>query len=156
MQRTNKQTAMKIDIQPVIETADKTDRICIDMREIEALYVIRLASGINYTSKFSKKELDEFVPNKTVSEMIQAWEESIVRRHAEAVEAVKTGLHPTWTFERPIMYKGTTITGEAYEVPTRQTETVRCELDRYGKANYRREARTLADEMGKMTFVKIV
>jgi uncharacterized Fe-S center protein len=143
---------MKIDIQPVIETADKTDRICIDMREIEALYVIRLASGINYTSKFSKKELDEFCPNKTVSEMIQAWEESILRRHAEAVEAVATGLHPTWTFERPIM----AVTPNGFEYPTKQTETVRSQLDRNGKANYRREARTLAEEMGKMTFVKIV
>jgi hypothetical protein len=146
---------MKIDIQPIVELADKFDRICIDMREIEALYVVRLSNGKNYTTKFSKKELDEFLPNKNVSEMLVAWEENINRRHAEAVEAVKSGLHPTQTFERPIMYKGTTIDGKAYELPTKETETVRSQLDRYGKANYRREAKDLAEQMGKLSFVKI-
>jgi hypothetical protein len=142
---------MKIDIEPIIEKADKIDRICIDMREIDALYVVRLANGKDYTVKWCRKELESFCPNRTVSEMLQSWEETILRRHAEAVEAVESGLHPTRTFERPIMV----VTPSGYEYPSKENETVRSELDRYEKAHFRFVARTLAEEFGKLSFIKI-
>ena len=142
---------MKIDIEPIIERANHIDRIVIDVREIEALYVVRLASGKDYTVKWDKKEMDTFCPNKTVSVMIQQWEEGILRRHAEAVEAVKTGLHPTFTTTRLVTHPNS-------EVPVypHKTVTVPQQLDYYGKNNFKRVIKDLELEFGKMTFIKIV
>jgi hypothetical protein len=147
-----KQTTMKIDIEPIIEKADKFDRTCIDMREIEALYVVRLTNGKNYTVKWDKKEMDSFLPNRTVSEMLKSWEETILRRHSEAIEAVESGLHPTRTFERPIMVK----TPSGFEYPSKVTERVRSVLDTYEKNHFRFVAKQLEKEFGKLSFIKIV
>ena len=146
---------MKIDITPTIEVADKTDRICIEMREIEALYVVRLANGKDYTTKFSKKELDEFQPNKTVSEMIAQWEKGIHRRYQIAKNAIESGLHPYRTFERPIMFSGTTIHGKPWEAPSGKTERVRSKIDTYERKHYKREMIDRETEFGVMTFIKI-
>ena len=142
---------MKIDIEPIIERANHIDRIVIDVREIEALYVVRLASGKDYTVKWEKKEMDTFCPNKTVSVMIQQWEEGILRRHAEAVEAVKTGLHPTFTVTRLVTHPNSVV-----PVYPHKTESVPQQLDYYGKKNFKRVIKDLELEFGKMTFVKIV
>ena len=148
---TNKQETMTIDIEPIIEKANEFDRICMDMREIDALYVIRLANGKDYTVKWDLKEMGTFCPKRTVSEMIQAWEESILRRHAEAVEAVKTRLHPTFTVTRFVTYPNSDV-----PVYPRQTITEPKTLDYYEKQHFKYVARTLAEDFGKMTFIKIV
>ena len=142
---------MKIDIEPIIEKADEYHRIILDVRGIEALYVVRLANGKDYTVEWEKKEMDTFCPKRTVSEMIQAWEESITRRHAEALEALRTGLHPTYTVTRLVTHPNS-------EVPVypHKTETVPQQLDYYGKRHFKAVAKSLEAEFGKMTFVKIV
>lgn len=142
---------MKIDIEPIIEKANDIDRIVINMREIEALYVVRLANGKDYTTKWAKKEMDTFCPNKTVSQMIQQWEEGILRRHAEAVEAVKTGLHPTFTTTRLVTYPNSDV-----PIYPHKTVTEPQQLDYYGKKNFKRVIQDLELEFGKMSFVKIV
>jgi hypothetical protein len=142
---------MKIDVTPVIEQADETDAICIQMREIEALYVVRLANGKNHTTKFSKKELDEFQPSKTVSQMMDEWEKGIVKRHTIAKKAIESGLHPTNTFERPIMM----VTPSGHEFNTGKSERIRCELNDYQREYYQKEILDREAEFGKMIFVKI-
>jgi hypothetical protein len=146
---------MKIDLTPKLEQANDTDAICIKMRDIEALYVIRLANGKDYTTKFSKKELDEFQPNKTVSEMISIWEKGIKRRYDIAKNAIETGLHPHRTFERPIMISGTNIKGEVWEIPSGKTERVRSNIDSYEKRSFKREMNDREMEFGSMVFIKI-
>lgn len=147
---------MKIDVTPIIEQADDWHRTVIDARELEALYVVRLANGKDYTTEWDKKGLTEFLPKRTVSEMLHEWEEGIKRRYAEAVEALRTGLHPTFTVVRHIMYKGTTITGEPYEAKTGKTEIVPQQLGKYGKENFKRIKKDLKEEFGTLSFVKIV
>lgn len=142
---------MKIDLIPTVEQADERDRICIDMRNIEALYVVRLANGENWTTKFSKKELDEFQPSKTVTEMMNEWEENIIRRIAIIDEALETNLHPTFTFERKIEieYK------PGFPVWTGKTEIVRCELTKEEQLSFMKDKAKLTKQLGKMSFIKI-
>ena len=117
---------MKIDIQPNIEKASDLDSICIDARCIDALYVVRLADGSDYTTKFDNKSLEEFQTNKTVSEMLASWEENIILRYNTAMEAVKTRIHPTRTFEREIMRE----IGHGHEIGTGKFETLVKEIDK--------------------------
>ena len=142
---------MKIDLIPTIEQADERDRICIDMREIEALYVVRLANGEDFTTKFDKKELDEFQRSKTVTEMMNEWEENIIRRIAIIDEALKTNLHPTFTFERNIMVDY----GGDFPVWTGKTERLRCELTKEGRLSFMKDKAKLSKQLGKMSFIKI-
>jgi hypothetical protein len=142
---------MKIDITPIVEVAGHVDAICIEMREIEALYVVRLANGKDYTTKWDKKELESFQPSKTVSQMIKEWEDGIIRRYEIAKNALETGLHPTDTFERPIMIK----TPHGFEYPSGKTERVRCELTSYEEKHFKREMVDREAEFGKMTFIEI-
>lgn len=143
---------MTIDVQPVIEKANDLDAQVLKMREIEALYVVRLASGKDYSTHFDKKSLAEFQPNKTVSEMLESWEETFKRRHAEAVDTIKTGVHPFRTFERDIMakYKG----GGEYK--TGETETVPSKIDTYERRHFKYVIKDMEKCFGKLTFVKIV
>ena len=76
---------MKIDIDPIIEEGNKTDKICLEMRGLDAFYVIRLANGKDYTVKFESDRLAEFQPKETVSQMMAEWEENIQRRYKEAL-----------------------------------------------------------------------
>lgn len=143
---------MKIDINPIIEEANNTDRICMDMRDIEALYVVRLANGKDYTVKFDKKSLDEFQPSKTVSEMLIDWEDNILRRYNEAVKAVETGLHPTDRVNVPIMIE----LAHGHSIPSGKMTTEKRELDRYEIKHYESVIANLPKEFGKLTFHKLV
>jgi hypothetical protein len=135
---------MKIDIEPIIDKAGELDKICMEMRQIPHLHVVRLASGINYTVKFDDKELAEFLPKRNVSEMLVAWEEGIKRQYDEAKTALETGLHPTFTVQVLDFLKR----------PTGETKPK--ELDRYEKAHFKRVMVDREKEFGKLTFHKIV
>lgn len=143
---------MQIDIEPIIEKANSTDAICMEFRNIDALYVIRLANGKDFTIKWDSKGLNDFQSRRTISEMIDMWEKGIIRRYKIAENALKTGLHPTNTFERPITVK----LSNGFEYPTGKTERVRCELDSYGKEHFKSEMVNRELEFGKMIFVKII
>jgi hypothetical protein len=122
------------------------------MREIEALYVIRLSNGKDYSVKFDKKEMDSFQPNKTVSEVIKSWEDNIQRRYDEAVKAIETGLHPTARVNVPIMI--TLLHGGEY--PTGKYTSERKQLDVYEKRHFKKMIAELPNEFGLMQFIKIV
>jgi hypothetical protein len=143
---------MKIDITPIIEEADKWHRVVLDTRELEALYVVRLANGEDYSVEFDKKGLELFQPNKTVSEMIKSWEESFIRRHGVIVEALRTNLHPTFTIERKEMIS----TPSGFEYPTGRVFTEPKPLDNYDKERLNWEKNKLEKQFGNMVFVKIV
>ena len=122
---------MKIDITPIIEVANELEAICLQYRNIDALYKFVYPNGEDLSTMFDAKSLSEFRPSITVSEMINIWEEGILRRYAEALEAVKTKLHPTETFEREITTKFIGKDGIEREFPTGKTETVRVVMDEY-------------------------
>jgi len=121
------------------------------MRGIEALYVVRTANGVDYSTKFDKESLAEFVPKRTVSEMLKSWEETIKRRYDEAKLAVRSGYHPFRTFERETVL----FTPSGHEYKNGEIEIVRSKIDRYEKNHYRHVAEQLEQQFGAMQFVKI-
>jgi hypothetical protein len=142
---------MRIDITPRIEEASDSYKTTIKFRGIDALYVVRLANGKDYTTKMSSKELEEFQPSKTVSEMISSWEANILRRYEIAKEALRTKLHPTFTVEVKLYNE---VSGHKFY--TGETETQPKQLDQYEKANFKRQMKDLEMEFGTMEFVKII
>jgi len=146
---------MKIDITPIIELGEGTNRIAIDMRNISGLYVFRLANGKDYTTLFSPKELEEFQPSKNVSEMIKEWEDNIKRRHETCVKCIETGLHHTNTTIHKVMKNISLPNGQIIEMPTGETEIRPVVLRKDWIDSYKNEARELAEQFGKISFIKI-
>lgn len=141
---------MKIDIDPIIQPANELEKAVIEMREIEALYVVKLANGKEYTVQWDKKGLAEFQTSRTVSEMLQIWEDGIRNRYEVAKGALATGLHPLHTVKRQLFYPGT-------EIPMADKfETVPKQLDWYEKRYFKLEMKDREQEFGKLTFHKIV
>jgi hypothetical protein len=142
---------MIIDVTPVIEAANDFDRTCIDMREIDALYVVRLANGKDFSVKWDLKELKTFLPKRTVSEMLKIWEEGLHRNLEIAKNSVETGLHPTWTTKSEIMRTIGDMnfgTGKFEEVPKPLTNSQ--------TVYFKFKIVKLEAELGKMVFVKLV
>jgi beta-galactosidase/beta-glucuronidase len=134
---------MKVDIEPIVEQAVDIDAIALDMRNEPFFYIVRLANGDDYTVKWTRKEIQEFQPSKTVSQMIKEWEESILRRYEEAKTALETNLHPTRTEQVLDFLKR----------PTGETRPK--VLDRYEKAHFNRVMGDMKKQFGSMVFVKI-
>ena len=88
---------MKIDIKPKYRLATEMERAIMEMREIDALYVVLTCDGKEHTVQFDKKRLDEFLPSRTVSETLKNWQENIKTQIAEYKQAVETNIHPWWT-----------------------------------------------------------
>lgn len=142
---------MVIDIEPIIEQANAIDRIVLNMRQIDALYVVRLANGEDYTVKWDRQQLHDFLPNNTVSEVIKSWEMNIIDRYEVAVKALETKLHPVYTVDREILNP---LTGISYN--PKQYETVPKPLNRYEVAHFEHEVIELNRQFGQMSFIKIV
>jgi len=140
---------MIIDIEPIIIKANNFERTCIEMREIDALYEIRFANGGEFSTQWDKKSFDEFLPKKTISEMLTSWEETIKRRYDEAVNAIETGIHPTWERDEREYHPITKVwTGKMIGVPYK--------LDKNQIQGWKRIAENLEKKLGKLIFVKIV
>ena len=145
---------MEIDIKPIIEEASHLDKIALHYREEDAFYLFRTFEGKDYSVKFTKQSLDEFQPNKTVSEMIQSWEANIDRRIKQIKKALKTGKHP---------YNKKWVESET-EWTIRYGKRVRkmVESDEYEDLNavdiksFNTSLNNLTKESGKISFIKLV
>ncbi len=88
---------MKIDIQPNIRLATRTEKIILEMREIPALYNVLTSDGKQFSTMFDDKSLSEFLPSRTVSEMLKSWEEGINRQLDLYKNSIEQKIHPYWT-----------------------------------------------------------
>lgn len=134
---------MEIDVTPIIEKASGVDKALIEMYDMECLYVFNCENGERYSRVMTQKDLDEFVPSKSVSEIITQWEEGIDRRLGVALRAAETGLHPI--FKDDVTDDEGNVTGS---VPRPLTED--------GIINFKREAEDLKEQLGEIKFVKLV
>jgi hypothetical protein len=139
---------MKIDIEPKQRLANETERIIMEMRDVKELFVVKLANGKEHSVKWTRDELAEFCPNRTVSEMLNSWEGSIKSQHELILNALKTGLHPYWT--RGVENERTgNMTGKYKNVPEK--------LDTYhSRPGFERWEKQLKAQLGKLKFEKIV
>lgn len=135
---------MIIDVEPIIEQAGGFNAIVLENREEPCFFVVRLANGDALTTKWTNKEIKEFQPNKTVSEMMKIWEEGFTERYNVAKTALETGIHPTETVEVLDMFQRPT--GE--KIPK--------QLDKYEKGFFTKEFYSMEKMIGPLTFVKIV
>ena len=141
---------MIIDCEPIIEVATGINRVAIDIREIGALYVARLANGEDYSTTFDAKELVLFQPKKTVSEMLKSWEDGLQREYETAINAVETGIHPYWKAQRKVMdpvFK---------HYWTGKYEECDYILNEDGIKSFKNIAERLSKKLGKLTFHKLI
>lgn len=140
---------MKIDINPNVERATGLDLIAIDVMGHDYLYVVRTANGEDFTVKFKEKDFNEFQPNKTVSEMMEIWEQGLVNQLEVAKRVVETNEHPTWTqpvYEN-VEYNGRVVKKKIIgEKPYKLSSTT----------NFQLTVERISKQLGKMTFVKLV
>lgn len=143
---------MKIDVEPKLIQDNSYWNGIIELRGIKALYFFELANGDRQTVMFDGKSLDEFQPNRTVSEMISIWEDNFVRLLEEATTALKTGLHP----ERKKMVGTNQFTrkwGEEVEIMVESDEPD--ELDDYDIAYFKSVIKRVGPKLGSISFLKI-
>lgn len=129
---------MKLDIKPIIEKATEEMAWILKGREIEELYVVRRANGEDHTIMWTLKDLEEFLPNRKVSEVMLDWEESNTREIERCRLAISTKKHPTFTSESK----------EGVITPRK--------LDKYDIAGFRKSLERALVRAGKLTLVKII
>ena len=142
---------MKIDVNPRIVEANEIQKLMLELRGIDCLYIVCLANGCEYTVTWTRKELDEFCPNKTVSEMLKTWEEGIKRQHDLYVSSLETGLHPYHT--KIIQIE---LPKNSYSFAKPKFETVPIELTKQSKEYFTKAVEKLKQQFGELYLVKIV
>ena len=145
---------MRIDIEPTLEVANDFDAQCIKMREIDALYVVRLANGDDYSTKFDLKSLDDFQPKRTVSEMMTSWRDNILRRIKIYTKALKYNQHPTQ--KKLNVDTGRTIRRYGETVPVMEYGDDPEELTDEQRKYFKSFIHELTEEKGSMELVKII
>ena len=149
---------MEIDVKPKLRLATDTERLCMEMREIDSLYAVLTCDGKEHTVQFDKKRLDEFLPSRTVSETLKNWQEGIKCRIAEYKTAVETNIHPWWTSTTKTMIHYPNFAGhpeleyrwngKCHEAPLQMTKTQ--------KRYFESEIENLQKIDGEMIFTQIV
>jgi len=143
---------MEIDITPTTEAATELQETIISSRGIDCLYQVKLASGEPHTVQFDAKSLDEFQPKRTVSEMIQIWEDGIKDKIDTYTNALKINQHPTnkkWVESGEFKWK------YGSKVPVFIETDEPAELDDYDRKGFKLHIHRLNEQKGKMQFIKI-
>jgi hypothetical protein len=145
---------MIIDVEPQIELATGMWRIVCDTYN-EPRFVVRQENGEQFTTVFSPKQLDEFIPSKKASEMLKCWEEGVSRKINEIEVILAQGWHMK---SRVIILCDIFTKKDLYykkggELVYRELETP---LSKDDKEYYKRELGRLKAQRGKLMLVKMV
>ncbi len=142
---------MIIDIEPTLKPASPIEKTILELRGIDALYVILTADGNEESVRFDRKSLDEFCHSKTVSEVLSSLEEGIDSQIQKFRTALDTNIHPHWTDTKKKMDIHPTLgerwTGGYYEAPLEMTKSQR--------KFFESEVLRLKAKSGKTSFAKI-
>ena len=149
---------MIIDIEPKEEVATGMWRIVCDTYS-ESRFVVKQENGESFTAVFSPKELSEFIPRLTVSEMLERWEDGVNRKIKEYEEILSRG----WLLKpQPIMVSDIFLKEEVHLQEKREVYWVKIyrdletPLDEYELEFYKRELEREKAKQGKLTLVKMV
>ena len=142
---------MKIDINPTIQQATAEEKMILDIYNQSCYYIFYSSDGESVSVKFSPKTLEEFIPNKTVSQVMEMWQEGYKRQYEEAVHALEVGLSPwrTKSVYKDIVKYGHVVDKEYIgEEPAPLTDD--------GRKHYEGVVSKLSKKLGQISFVKIV
>lgn len=149
---------MIIDVEPKEEFATGIWRIVCDTYK-EPRLVVKQENGEHFTSVFSPKELEGFIPSLTVSQMLKRWEDGINRRIKEHEDILNQG----WTLKpQPIMVCDIFTKEEIHLQEKREVYWVKVyrdletPLNEEEKEYHNREFGRLKLQQGKLTLVKMV
>jgi len=134
---------MKIDITPVkISAPTPAAKLRMEIYE-RPLFAVQRANGEICTVDFDPKSLDEFLPNRNVSQVLQDWEDNHQRRILHLKDCLEKGIHPHW--ERDVETEDGNILKDQ-DVPLTASQ----------KLFWETELATLRAQSGKLTFVAYV
>jgi len=133
---------MKIDVTPIIREANKIEKLIMDLYEYPAMYVVEASNGWQVTVQFSPEKLKGFLPNKNVSEMLEAWAKSIEREFKFWTRGAKTGKHPR--YKHTIHHDDGTVTYKPWT------------LSEWDIKRFQKKADVEQAKLGKLSFIKIV
>jgi hypothetical protein len=97
---------MIIDVTPQVRQANNIETIAMNLYGETERYVF-MRGDVEFSVQFTPKKLKEFIPKKTVSEMLVSWFQGLVTEYERFQKAVDTRQHPTWTTtQKDPEYKG--------------------------------------------------
>lgn len=149
---------MIIDVEPKVELATGMWRIVCDTYN-EPRFVVMQENGEPFTTIFSPKELDEFIPSTKTSEMLKRWEDGVSRKIKEYEDILSRG----WIYKnRPVIVCDIFTKEEVHLQEKREVYWVKVyreqetPLNKDEKEYYNRELGRLKAQQGKLTLVKMV
>src|SRR5689334_13908184 len=87
---------MIIDVTPQVRQANEIETIAMLAYGDTERYVF-MRGDVEHSVQFTEKTLAEFIPKRSVSEMLKSWYESLIRDYNYFQKAVETRQHPVWT-----------------------------------------------------------
>lgn len=102
----SKTNNMIIDIIPQVRKATQIECIAMELYNDEYRYVF-MRGDVEFSVQFTEKTLSEFIPKRSVSEMLVSWYNGLVAEWQRFQTAVETRQHPLWTTtQKDPNYKG--------------------------------------------------
>lgn len=83
-----------------IVQASELDQYIMETYGYDALYLFRYADGSEASVKFTPPQMEEFQPNRSVSEMMEIWRDGMSRRREHYEQSLAEGFHPYWSTTR--------------------------------------------------------
>lgn len=100
---------MRIDLNPYVRRASPLEQTIMEIREISSLYVCLTSDGNEFTVQWDSKSLELFCPSRSVSEMLQSWQDGLIREYQLLVNSVNSGIHPYHTKREQVLHPITNL-----------------------------------------------
>lgn len=108
---------MIIDVTPQVRKANEFETIAMLAYGDTERYVF-MRGDVEFSVQFTPKALEEFLPKRTISEMLVSWFQGLVAEYERYQKAVDTRQHPVWTTtQKDPNYKGFNKNYEMITVP---------------------------------------
>lgn len=88
---------MRIDYVTECRPATHLEKVAMDIYGQHQTYEILTCDGKSFSVSWNFKSLDEFLPNRVVSEVLKEWQNNFIRLIELYTECLKFNEHPHWT-----------------------------------------------------------
>jgi len=122
--------------------------------DYHAMFHFRYADGTSASVEFTPPQLEAFQPNRSVSEMMQIWQDGMTKRREHYEQSLAEGFHPYWSENRRARATDL-ITKKVVEVGFAEYE-FRHPINKSHREFFEREIERLKVREGTMICEKIV